>query len=345
MQKIVITSDEENQRLDRFLKKYLRAAPLSLIYRIIRKDVKVNGRRAAIDTVLKGGDEIDLFLDDVRLEGLLREHRTVKAAKRFKVIYEDDNILIVSKPVGLLTHGDEKEKRNTLANQVLGYLLENGCYDPAAARSFTPSPVNRLDRNTTGLVIFGKNPKAIRDLNNMIRHKGAVDKYYLTVVKGMLNAERSLQDRILKDEALNRVTVLPTDAAEGRLSETKVRPVRALKGYTLVEVHLVTGRSHQIRAHLAEAGYPVIGDRKYGNAADNKRISQRFGLNSQFLHACRIEINAGRESLEYLTGMRFECALPENFANIVDALADAENENKSLKNEQVQTDKRKGTYE
>jgi 23S rRNA pseudouridine955/2504/2580 synthase len=324
MQTIVITENEENQRLDRFLKKYLRAAPLSLIYRFIRKDVKVNGKRTAIDTVLKAGDAIEIYLDEERIAGLLRDRKAPAAVKQFKVVYEDDNVLIVSKPAGLLTHGDEQEKSHTLANQVLGYLLENGSYDAAAARSFTPSPVNRLDRNTSGLVIFGKNPKAIRDLNNMIKHKGEVEKYYLTVVKGDLTAALSLKDRILKDESSNRVTVLPEGGEAGRLSETHVRPVRALNGYTLAEVRLVTGRPHQIRAHLADAGYPVIGDRKYGDPKANRRAASRFGLNNQFLHACRITIKTGRESLEYLSGQTFECALPDNYAEIVAALGGAD---------------------
>ena len=320
MYRIIISADEENQRLDRFLKKYLRAAPLSLIYRIIRKDVKVNGSRASIDTMLNHGDEIDIYLDDKRIEGLLREEKTPPRGNRIDIIFEDENVLIVFKPADLLTHGDEKEKSNTLANRVLGYMLENGSYDAAAARSFTPSPVNRLDRNTTGIVVFGKKPKAIRDLNNMLKHEGEVEKYYLTVVRGSLTEALTLRDRMLKDESENRVTVLPADSPEGRLSETKVRPVSAFNGYTLVEVSLITGRTHQIRAHLADAGFPVIGDRKYGDRGVNMQLSQKFGLNSQLLHAHEIVINKGRESLEYLTGRKFKCDPPEQFKKIVEGL-------------------------
>jgi 23S rRNA pseudouridine955/2504/2580 synthase len=328
---ITVGANEDGQRLDRFLKKYLRAAPLSLIYRLIRKDVKVDGARVGIDYMLHAGEEIGLYLSDERVTELtgesaadkrarLKRGTGAKAKRKFGVAYEDEHILVVSKPYGLLTHGDKVEKKETLVNQVTGYLLERGEYDPGAERMFTPSPVNRLDRNTSGLVVFGKDSKAIRDFSKMIAETDCVEKYYLTVVSGMLNKPLVLKDRILKDEEKNKVAVLPEQGETGKAAETHVKPVEQFGRYTLVEVRLVTGRTHQIRAHLAEAGYPVIGDTKYGDPKVNRRTEKEFGLTSQFLHANRLKVIRGRNTLEYLSGEEFESPLPKRLADICETL-------------------------
>jgi 23S rRNA pseudouridine955/2504/2580 synthase len=336
---ITVGSNEDGQRLDRFLKKYLRAAPLSLIYRLIRKDVKVGGVRVGIDYMLRAGEEIDLFLSDERVAELsgtdsdgqrlrgLRgsKAKAAKAKRKFGVAYEDEHILVVGKPYGLLTHGDKVEKKETLVNQVIGYLLERGDYDPRAERMFTPSPVNRLDRNTSGLVVFGKDSKAVRAFSKMIAGTDCIEKYYLTIVSGEMKEPLVLKDRILKDTEKNKVAVLPEHGEEGKQAETHVMPVESLGSYTLVEVRLVTGRTHQIRAHLAGAGYPVIGDTKYGNPAVNRRAEKTWMLTSQFLHANRIKVIKGLGALEYLTGKEFISPLPRRLEEIATALR-AENQ-------------------
>ena len=370
MIKIEIGKNDKGQRLDRFLKKYFDAAPLSMIYRLIRKDVKVNGKRGKEATLLEEGDLLTVYITEEQAAQLHRGRSSLdgaqygdgrgdkrkKAARQFKVAYEDDEMLIVSKPFGLLTHGDRTEKKNTLANQVAGYLQEKGDYDPAAEQTFRPSPVNRLDRNTTGLVIFGKTAEATRRLAAMFREKGTVQndgsvqraagggacdrigKFYLTIVSGRLEDEMVIDGALEKDEATNTVNVYLQDSgriehaeASGRLehaeasgriehaeasgreksagakrSVTIVRPVawsdehsspdaRSMGSrktrdiYTLVEAELVTGRTHQIRAHLAAAGFPIIGDSKYGDSRVNKRVKEKYGLTTQLLHAFRLE--------------------------------------------------------
>ncbi|MDR1067964.1 MAG: RluA family pseudouridine synthase [Clostridiales Family XIII bacterium] len=321
MHTITISETDEGQRLDRYLKKFLSSAPLSLIYKICRKDAKVNGQRRQVDYMMQAGDELTLYLTDDRIGELSRRKKRARSKRQFGIIYEDDRILVVSKPFGLLTHGDSVEKKDTLVNQVSGYLLDKGF----SARTFTPSPVNRLDRNTTGIVVFGKDPKAIRDFSAMIRHGGDVDKYYLTLAAGEITETLDLRGRMVKDEATNTVRVLPEDSDEGRFTHTVARPVkvftlRAGEAFTLTEVLLVTGRPHQIRADLAAAGHPVIGDRKYGDAAANRYAERKFSLPAQFLHASRLHVNKGHESLDYLAGMDFESPLPENLAAIVAAL-------------------------
>ncbi|MDR3295290.1 MAG: RluA family pseudouridine synthase [Clostridiales Family XIII bacterium] len=323
---LTITENEENQRLDRFLKKYLRNAPLSYVYKAIRKDVKLNGRRAKISDLLSAGDEVALYVSDAQMADFRSQKPEMKAKKQFQVAYEDENILIVEKPFGLLTHGDSVEKKNTLANQVMGYLSDQGAYVPGQEKTFVPSPVNRLDRNTTGLVLFGKKLMALQGLNFMIREKGYISKYYLTIVKGELAAELVLRDRMTKDWRSNTVRVVSGDAADGgaddgaKLMETTARPLASAHGYSLVEVELITGRTHQIRAHLAQAGFPVIGDPKYGSMTVNQKIEKRFGLSTQYLHANRLLFRRGEGELAYLGGTEVCASLPRNLDDIKNAL-------------------------
>lgn len=316
MIKFEVTENEDNQRLDRFLKKYLKNASLSYIYKMIRKDVKINGKRASIETILAQGDELTLYISDDEFHSLMTRRKTTQAKKQFNIAYEDENIIVAEKPFGLLTHGDSKEKKNHLANQVISYLIEKGDYNPAKERTFVPSPVNRLDRNTTGLVMFGKNSKALQTLNLMVRERGYVSKYYLTVVVGELKKELVLKDKMEKDNDKNMVKVMPMEEEGGKVMETIARPLAYRNGFTLVEVELVTGRTHQIRAHLGGAGYPVIGDTKYGEPSINRKIDKMFGLTTQFLHAYKLTFHGAEEPLVYMIGKEIEGKLPPNLESI-----------------------------
>ncbi|MDR2770483.1 MAG: RluA family pseudouridine synthase [Clostridiales Family XIII bacterium] len=323
MIQLTITKNEEKQRLDRFLKKYLRNAPLSHIYRMIRRDVKLNGRRAGIDTLLAEGDRVTIVLSDEAVEAFRAQRAGAKSKRQFQIAYEDERVLIVNKPFGLLTHGDRIEKKHTLTNQVTAYLAERGAYDPGEERTFAPASVNRLDRNTTGLVIFGKTFGALQALNRMIRERGYIGKYYLTIVRGEVTGELILRDLMKKDARRNTVRVIGPHEATGetggtgeRLMETTARPIAVSKGFTLMEVELITGRTHQIRAHLAQAGYPVIGDPKYGNSRVNLAVEEKYGLTTQFLHAHRIVFEKGEGELAYLKGLAVEAPLPQQLERI-----------------------------
>ena len=320
MIKIKIGENEQNQRLDRFLKKYFRKAPLSYVYKLIRTSVKVNEKRASEQQQLMLGDELLIYISEEQAETYRGTDRISKAKRQFHIAYEDENILIVDKPFGLLTHGTETEKKNTLANQVISYLIETGAYHPSREKTFVPSPANRLDRNTTGLVIFGKNYEAIKGLNAMLRERSQIRKYYLTIVSGEVKGDLHLIDRMEKDHDQNKVHVRSELSGEGKRMETLARPLKKTKDFTLVEVELVTGRTHQIRAHLAKAGYPIIGDEKYGDPRINARMKQRFALTTQLLHSYRLSFGQGMAPFENLDGVTVECPVPPAFRAILSDL-------------------------
>ncbi|MCI8631315.1 MAG: RluA family pseudouridine synthase [Firmicutes bacterium] len=316
MVKITVGKNEDKQRLDRFLRKYMKNAPLSRIYKIIRKDAKINGRRAKEDYVLACGDEIVIYMSEEEFASCCAGKEPPRSRRQFKIAYEDENILAAEKPFGMLTHGDRTEKKNHLANQVVSYLIEKGEYNPRTERTFTPAPANRLDRNTTGLVLFGKNSEALRELNRMIRERGYVSKYYITIAKGNVSRPLVLKDKMEKDSMTNTVRIKGTGEEGGKLMETIARPIAAVPGYTLFEVELITGRTHQIRAHLAKAGHPIIGDTKYGNQQTNRIIERKYGLSTQFLHAYRLYFERGSGILSYLAGTEIKCRLPGNLQKI-----------------------------
>ena len=319
MQQITITANDAERRLDRFLRKYLPDASLSSIYKIIRKDIKINGRRQKEEYMLVEGDIIDLYLSDEMiaslrksLSGKSRSNSNRKARRNFKIIYEDKNILVVDKPYGLLSHGDSTEKKNHLANQVKDYLIESGSFNPREEKVFSPAPANRLDRNTTGLVICGKTSEALKGLGSMIR-EDHLSKFYSTIVHGVIDKELYLDGYLLKDNRSNKVRILDKPVPESKQIITIVNPICSYGDYTLIEVELVTGRSHQIRAHLASIGHPLIGDVKYGG----KKV---FGLTTQLLHATKLRIDEAVPGLKYLEIKTFSAPLPDEFDRVIRAI-------------------------
>ncbi len=321
MREIHIGSNEANQRLDKFLRKYMPKASLSFIYKMIRKkNIKVNNKKSENIYTLQQGDTVQIYFSDDTLEGFQEKRKIANIDINFSIVYEDENILIVNKPSGLIIHGDKKEEKETLINQVIKYLYDKGSYDPQKEKTFVPASVNRLDRNTSGLVIIGKNYPTVQSLNQMLRENYGVQKYYLALVVGNFSKKMTLKGYLKKDEEKNKVELLNKEEEGSKYIETIIKPIRSVKNYSLVEVEIITGRSHQIRLHLASIGHPIIGDLKYGNKIENKKMKDKFDLRRQFLHAYKLAFDKAINDLEYLSQKTFTCSLPKDLERIKEAL-------------------------
>lgn len=321
MKKLKIRKNDANQRIDKYLKKLLCNAPSNFIYKMIRnKDVKVNGKKVNERYILQENDLLEMFLYEDKFQEFTKEKDIYSLPKQFKVLYEDREILVVDKPAGLLVHGDANESVNTLSNQVLSYLKDKGELNLDRESTFMPGPVHRLDRNTSGIVIFGKTLNALQDLNEMIKKRHHIEKTYLTICSGCLREKKELVGYVKKLENEDRVQFVRKDDPDALYMKTIVHPLRYTDRFTLLQVQIVTGRMHQIRIHLAGISHPVIGDRKYGDFQLNRQLKRQFGLEHQLLHAYKIRFADPFGSLAYLKGKEIICDVPEQFRQIEKSL-------------------------
>ena len=305
MKTLTVKQNDAGQRLDKFLTKSLPSLPQSLLYKYIRtKRIKLNGKRAQISDKLCLGDEISLYINDSFFEKGEAHYDFLKASKNIDIIYEDENVLLLNKKVGLLSHPDDTEYCDTLITRVKRYLYEKGAYNPKDENSFAPALVNRIDRNTGGLVIAAKNAESLRILNQKLKDR-ELEKYYLCVVHGVLNKKSgTLFGWLIKDEKKNKVQVYKQEKNGAKEIKTKYSVLSEKDGLSLIEVELLTGRTHQIRAHFSSIGHPLLGDGKYGTNAMNKAL----GYKKQFLYSYRLKFAFTSDAgpLEYLNGKSFE---------------------------------------
>lgn len=324
MKKIVIKKNDANQRIDKYLKKLLCQAPNNFIYKMIRnKDVKINGKKVNEKYILQENDILEMFLYEDKFKQFTQEKDIFSLKRQFRVLYEDHHILVVDKPAGLLVHGDSHENVNTLSNQVLSYLKDKGELELDRESTFMPGPVHRLDRNTSGIVIFGKTLQAMQDLNEMMKKRHHIEKNYLTICSGRLEEKRELVGYIKKLENEDRVQFVKKDDPNALYMKTIVKPLQWSKNFTLLQVQIVTGRMHQIRIHLSGISHPVIGDRKYGDFQLNRQLKQQFGLNNQLLHAYKIRFVDPFGCLSYLKGKEIICDVPKQFRQIEKSLIES----------------------
>ncbi len=308
MKILTVRPNDAGQRMDKFLTKSLPTLPQALLYKYIRlKRIKLNGKRAQISDRLQAGDTLELYINDEFFEKPKPRYDFLRAAKTLDVLYEDDNLLLLNKKVGLLCHPDAGEYGDTLIGRVQRYLYEKGEYDPACEQSFTPALVNRIDRNTSGIVLAAKNAQALRLLNGIVKTR-QLHKLYLCVVHGTPpKKEDLLEGYLVKDENNNKVSVGKRAFPGSKEIRTRYRVLETYRDLSLVEIELLTGRTHQIRAHMASIGCPLLGDGKYGANALNKS----FGYKKQFLCAKALTFDFDRDNgmLQYLDGMSF--SLPD----------------------------------
>ncbi len=319
MRQIVIGGNDGGQRLDKYMAKRFKTLPRSLLQKYIRKKcIKVNGKHVSADHMLYTGDVLTLYISDEFFDGTEKKDIDLsKIRKSFTVIFEDENILIVDKPVGLICQSDDKETYNTLVNQIKAYLFQKGEYDPEKESVFAPALCNRIDKNTQGLVIAAKNAEALRVMNRKIKNR-ELDKMYYCLVFGVPEPRKNIICAFLKKNADDENTVrITNDEAlakrEGYLPiKTGYEVVRTDGEVSLLQVDLYTGRTHQIRAQMAAIGHPLLGDTKYGNLRRNKAYfeNRSFSFEHQALSSCLIafkfDVQREKTVLDYLNGKVFE---------------------------------------
>lgn len=308
-----VTANEAGQRLDKFLRKLLKDVPLSAIFKALRKgDVRVNGKKQKENYPLCIGDKIEIkYITSKRKT----EDNFIRVdSSGLKIVFEDQNLLVVEKWPGILVHPDQKKKEATLNDYVLSYLNEKGDYLPENEITFTPAPCNRLDRNTAGIVMFGKNFESLRLLNETIREDN-VRKFYNALVQGRLK-DGLYKAYIVKNEQTNKSKIYDSKVEGSKEIAMVVNTIQTNRAFSFVEIELITGRSHQIRAHMAHLGCPLIGDNKYGDKKLNSFFENKFGLNYQYLYAYKLLFGKMSSKLEYISGKTIVTALPPIFKKI-----------------------------
>lgn len=309
MKSFTISENDSGQRVDKFILKTFPKLPKSLMFKEIRKkNIKVNKKRTDASAILNKGDIIELYLKDDVLEEKIKHYDFTNASKQLDIIYEDNNLMLLDKKVGLLCHPDGNEYVDTLISRVKRYLYEKGEWSPENSSTFSPSLANRIDRNTGGIVIAAKNAETLRILNEKIKTR-EIEKYYLTVVHGKMAKESDTLTAVLtKDNKKNKVSISNKETENSKKIVTKYTVLDYKNDKSLLEIDLITGRTHQIRAHLAHIGHPLVNDGKYGKEQGRYR---------QALYSYKIIFNMKNAGiLDYLCNRRFEisdCEIVNNF--------------------------------
>lgn len=317
MKQFVIRENEAGQRFDKYLAKLLREAPKSFCYKMLRKkNITLNGKKATGNEKLCVGDEVKLFFSEETFTKFCGTQKVKTAVCPLDVLYEDGNILLINKPVGMRSQPDESGEPS-LVEYLLGYLMEKGEVTEESLTTFRPSVCNRLDRNTSGLVAAGKSLRGLQELSRMF-HDRTMHKDYLCLVKGELRERKEIKGFLSKNEKTNKVTVFQTKTGDALPIETSYVPLGSSNGLTLLKVRLVTGRTHQIRAHLSSIGHPIVGDGKYGEETWNRVFRRKYGLKHQLLHAYRLELPEMEGKLAYQSGKIFVAEVPKLFKHIIE---------------------------
>lgn len=291
MRELIIDSKNENQRLDRYLSRLLCNASTGFIYKMLRKkNITLNNKKADGTEKLNAGDSVKIFFAEETLNKFMGTNSAdgTYPYTKLDIIYENEDYIFVNKPVGMLTQKAAKDDIS-LNEYIIGYLLHENKLTSDALATFKPSVCNRLDRNTSGLVAAGKTIKGLQELSLAFNNRN-LKKYYICLVKGKVPERACISAFISKDEKTNKVEISMTEKDGYSPISTEYIPICGNEILTLLKVHLITGKSHQIRAHLASIGNPLIGDYKYGDRRVNEKLNIKYGIKSQMLHSYELEI-------------------------------------------------------
>lgn len=321
----VITDKEAGQRFDKYLRKLLPEAGSSFLYKMLRKkNITLNGKKADGSEKIMAGDSVAVFFAEETLAKFMGEslpelseyHAAYQKLQGIKVLYEDSHILLADKPAGILSQkagsGDL-----SLNEWLTGYLLHNGSVNQDELKLYKPSVCNRLDRNTSGIVLCAKSLKGAQMLGGLLQNR-TIHKYYQLYVKGTVTEEQLIEGYLTKDGRHNKVSVMPAGTQDSYI-KTKYKPLRAESDKTLLEVELLTGKPHQIRAHLASIGHPLLGDYKYGDRAWNDIYQKKYHIRSQLLHAYKVVFPELEAPFSEVSGRTFYAEVPSVFAKVSEA--------------------------
>jgi len=318
MREFIINDSENGLTLEKYVFKVLSAAPLSFIYKLFRKkDIKVNGHHEDKKYRLSTGEVVSIYINEEQFDEFQKEKELTPNLKiKDWIVYEDKNVLFVNKPRGLLV---QKSAPNDLSldQLVIEYLMATSQYDPSKEKAFIPGPAHRLDRNTSGIVAFGKNHESLTLLFDLFKDHDLINKHYLALVAGSVEKDKeTINAPLKKDEKNNKVVV----ARDGKSAQTVYKVIKRYKDYSLLDVTLLTGRTHQIRVHLSYINHPVIGDNKYGNFEVNKIFREKYHFTNQFLHAYKIGFGDLKAPLSSLSRKEFIAEPREEIAKILTML-------------------------
>lgn len=324
MRQIEIRENEAGQRFDKFLHKYMPLAPSSFFYKMLRKkNITLNGKRAEGKEKLEKGDQVTFFLSEETISGFqsgdistAEYQKAYGKLKGITVVYEDPGILILNKPSNVLSQ--KAKETDVSANEwLIGYLLATGQITPEQLATFKPSICNRLDRNTQGLLIGSKSLASGQAMSELIRLR-KVRKFYRLFVKGRIDKEELLEGYLIKEEEMNRVRLVTEACEDASYVKTRYYPLKHFADRTLVEVELITGKTHQIRIHMASIGHPILGDFKYGDRVWNEKYKSEYEIESQLLYACRLEFGNLEGPLLQLSNKTITAPVPKEFTMLME---------------------------
>ena len=316
-----INEKESGITLEKYVRKVLNTAPLSFIYKLFRKkDIKVNGHWEKEKFVLQTGDKVSIYVSDQQIEEFNKknDYQPNDSIKDW-IIYEDKNILLINKPRGVLVQKDDHSSTKALDQLVIEYMMFKGEYDPQVDEGFKPGPAHRIDRNTSGIVIFGKNHASLVYLFELLKNHELIGKHYISLVCGVVEKDGVVEAPLRKNYDQKKVVVASTKDG-GKPSKTIYHVLETFKEYTLLDLTLVTGRTHQIRAHMSYIRHHVVGDTKYGDFKANNYFKKEFGFENQFLHASELHFGKLEKPLDSLSNRSFKAELPEEYKTILDKL-------------------------